>query len=96
MAARPRSLGCVFAKRLAGKPTGSAYYFFMVGVIIRYKTTAAARWALLFVVCTFFNDTFTVAVWTSFHTCLMWVAPHSRLPTSGRRVEARTSLGMRR
>ena len=58
--------------RLAGKPTCSAYYFFMVVVIIRYETTAAARWALLFIVRTFFNDAFTVAVWTSFHTCLMW------------------------
>ena len=56
---------------LAGKPTCSAYYFFMVVVIIRYETTAAARWALLFIVRTFFNDAFTVAVWTSFHTCLM-------------------------
>jgi hypothetical protein len=44
----------------------------MVVVIIRYETTAAARWALLFIVRTFFNDAFTVAVWTSFHTCLMW------------------------
>ena len=60
------------ARRLAGKPTCSAYYFFMVVVIIRYETTAAARWALLFIVRTFFNDAFTVAVWTSFHTCLMW------------------------
>jgi hypothetical protein len=58
--------------RLAGKPTCSAYYFFMVVVIIRYETTATARWALLFIVRTFFNDAFTVAVWTSFHTCLMW------------------------
>jgi hypothetical protein len=61
------------ARRLAGKPTCSAYYFFMVVVIIRYETTAAARWALLFIVRTFFNDAFTVAVWTSFHTCLMWM-----------------------
>ena len=60
------------AKRLTGKPTCSAYHFFMVVVTIRYRTTAAARWALLFIVRTFFNDTFTVAVWTSFHTCLMW------------------------
>src|SRR3954468_19140459 len=41
------------ARRLAGKPTCSAYYFFMVVVIIRYETTAAARWALLFIVRTF-------------------------------------------
>ena len=32
----------------------------MVVVIIRYETTAAARWALLFIVRTFFNDAFTV------------------------------------
>jgi hypothetical protein len=58
-----------------GCPSGARcfYNFFMVViVIIRYETTAAARWALLFIDCTFFNDAFTVAVWTSFHVCLMW------------------------
>jgi hypothetical protein len=42
----------------------------VVIVIIGYVTTAAACAALLFIVRTFFNDTVTVAVWTSFHSCL--------------------------
>ena len=33
------------------------------------QTTATARWALLFIVRAFFNDTVTVAVWTGFHAC---------------------------
>jgi hypothetical protein len=40
-------------------------YFFMVVVVVRYETTATARWALLFIVRAFFNDTITVAVWTA-------------------------------
>jgi hypothetical protein len=43
------------------------YYFFLATVVIRYETTATARWALLFIVRTFFDDTITVAVWTGFH-----------------------------
>jgi hypothetical protein len=43
------------------------YYFFLAVVVIRYETTAAARWTLLFIVSAFFNDTITVAVWTGFH-----------------------------
>jgi hypothetical protein len=39
----------------------------MVVVVVRYETTATARWALLFIVRAFFNDTITVAVWTGFH-----------------------------
>ena len=45
-------------------------YFFMVVVVVRYETTATARWALLFIRA-FFNDTITVAVWTGFHVRLM-------------------------
>jgi len=45
------------------------YYFFLAVVVIRNETTATARWALLFIVRTFFSDTITVAVWTSFHVC---------------------------
>jgi hypothetical protein len=48
--------------RLVARP----YYFFMV-IVIRYETTATARWTLLFVVGTLFNYAFTVALWTSFH-----------------------------
>ena len=40
-------------------------------VVVRYETTATARWALLFIVRAFFNDTITVAVWTGFHVRLM-------------------------
>ena len=45
------------------------YYFFPVVVVIRYETTATARWALPFIVRAFFDDTITVAVWTGFHVC---------------------------
>jgi hypothetical protein len=45
------------------------YYFFVV-IVIRHEATAAARWALLLIVRTFFNDAITVAVWTGFHVCL--------------------------
>ena len=48
------------------------YYFFLAVVVIRYKTKATARWALLFIVRAFFNDTITVAVWTGFHACASW------------------------
>ena len=47
----------------------SAYYFFIV-IVIRYETTATARWALPLIVRTLFNDAITVAVWTCFHVCL--------------------------
>jgi hypothetical protein len=46
------------------------YYFFMLVVVVRYETTATARWALLFIVRAFFDDTITVAVWTGFHVRL--------------------------
>jgi hypothetical protein len=42
-------------------------------VVIRYETTAAARWTLMFIVRIFINYTITIAVWTSFHVCLMWM-----------------------
>ena len=48
------------------------YYFFLAVVVIRYETTATARWALLFIVRAFFNDTITVAVWTGFHVGASW------------------------
>ena len=50
------------------------YYFFLAVVVIGYETTATARWALLFIVRAFFNDTVTVAVWTGFHVCASWDA----------------------
>jgi hypothetical protein len=53
------------------------YYFFLAVVVIRYETTATARWALLFIVRAFFDDTITVAVWTGFHARLMGMLPHS-------------------
>ena len=50
------------------------YYVFIV-VVIRYETTAAARWTLMFILCAFINYTITVAVWTSFsfHVRLVWM-----------------------
>ena len=50
----------------------------MVVVVVRYETTATARWALLFIVRAFFNDTITVAVSTGFHVCLAGMLPQSR------------------
>ena len=54
------------------------YYFFLAIVVIGYETTATARWALLFIVRAFFNDTITVAVWTGFHVRLMRTLPYPR------------------
>jgi len=53
------------------------YYFFLAVVVIRYETTATARWALLFIVRAFFNDTVTIAVWTGFHVCASWGCYHT-------------------
>jgi hypothetical protein len=39
----------------------------MVVIAIRYETAATARWASLFSVRPFFDDTITVAIWTGFH-----------------------------
>ena len=50
-------------------PVGSLCYFFII-IVIRHETAAAARWALLLIVRTLFNNAITVAVWTGFHVCL--------------------------
>jgi hypothetical protein len=47
------------------------YHVFVVVVVIRYETTATARWALLFIIRATFNDTITVAVRAGFHVHLM-------------------------
>jgi hypothetical protein len=39
----------------------------MAVIVIRYETTATARWTSLLIVRAFFNYTITVAVWTRFH-----------------------------
>jgi len=76
------------------------YYFFGV-IVIRYETTAAARRALLFIVCAFFNYAFAVAIWTSFHVGLMHVRWFSSGPATSstniqlRKVRTRTSLARR-
>ena len=46
-------------------------YLFII-IVIRHETTAAARWALLLIVRTLFNDAIAVALWTGFgfHVCL--------------------------
>jgi hypothetical protein len=72
-----RSVSCTAAYYLRLRLSGSTssirlrcfYYFFLAVVVIRYETTATARWALVFIVRAFFNDTVTVAVWTGFHVC---------------------------
>ena len=51
------------------------YYFFMIVVVIRYKTKATARRALTFVRI-FVNDTIAIAVWTSFHVCASKSSAH--------------------
>jgi hypothetical protein len=53
----------------------------MAVIVIRYETTATARWTSPFIVRAFFNDTITVTVWTRFHVRLMRMLPH---PSSGR------------
>ena len=47
----------------------------MIVIVIPYETAATARWALLFIVRAFFNDTITVAVWTGFHVRLLGMLP---------------------
>ena len=64
------------------------YYFFLAVVVIRYETTAAARWTSLFIVSAFFNDTITVAVWTGLHLPLHSSPYHGNL--RGVRGRART------
>jgi hypothetical protein len=53
----------------------------MAVIVIRYETTATARWTSPLIVRAFFNDTITVAVWTRFHVRLMRMLPH---PSNGR------------
>jgi hypothetical protein len=60
---------CPHAAQTSRHSGRSAYYFFIV-IVIRHETTAAAHWALPFIVRTLFNDAITVAVWTGFHVCL--------------------------
>jgi len=48
---------------------GLGHHFFII-IVNRHESTAAARWALLLIVSTLFNDAITVAVWTGFHVCL--------------------------
>jgi len=52
-------------------------------VVIRYKTKAAACWALTFIVRIFVNDTIAIAVWTSFDTITiaLWISLHLRVPS---------------
>src|SRR5262245_13532729 len=52
----------------------------MAVIVIRYETTATARWTSPFIVRAFFNDTITVAVWTGFHVRLMRMLPQ---PSNG-------------
>ena len=67
------------------------YYFFMIVVVIRYKTKATARRALTFIVRIFVNDTIAIAVWTSFHVCVPGPA-NIEAATIARRRSARRSI----
>ncbi|MGA9085052.1 MAG: hypothetical protein WB390_21560 [Pseudolabrys sp.] len=49
----------------------------VIVIVIRYETTATARWALLFIVRALFNDTITIAVGTGFHVRLIGMLPYS-------------------
>jgi hypothetical protein len=52
------------------RPKCRFYYFFVVVVVIGYETTATARRALTFIIGISVNDTFTIAIWASFHVRL--------------------------
>jgi hypothetical protein len=68
------------ASRASSIRLSCVYYFFLAVVVIRYETTATARWALLFIVRAFFNDTITIAVWTGFHVRLSWGCSRPNAP----------------
>jgi hypothetical protein len=55
------------------------YNILIIVVVIRYETATTARWALLLIVRTFFNDTITIAVRTSVHVSLP-VSSHKNPP----------------
>ena len=63
------------SQRLCSIRLPCVYYFLLAVAVIRYETTATARWTLLFIVRAFFSDTITVAVWTGFHVRLMEMLP---------------------
>ena len=50
-----------------GQTARCFYYFFMIVVVISYKTKSTAHRALTFIVRIFVNDTIAIPVWTSFH-----------------------------
>jgi hypothetical protein len=66
--------------------SGGMYHFVIIIVFIRYETTAAACWALLLIVRTFFNDAITVAVWTGFHVRLLRTPVRSPSPRDAPRA----------
>ena len=65
----PSSAKCRQTLDALGQIARCFYYFFMIVVIIRYKTKATARRALTFIVRISVNDTIAIAVWTCFHVC---------------------------
>jgi hypothetical protein len=55
------------APRTVTQSAGSYdFIIVIVIVIIRYEPTAAARWASLFIIRAYFNNAFTITVWTCF------------------------------
>jgi hypothetical protein len=67
-----------------GSPADGGACHFVIIIVIGHETTAAAPWALLFIVRTLFNDAFAIAVWTGFHVRLS-VAYRAILPVVGLR-----------
>jgi hypothetical protein len=66
-----------FASCFLPHKLNSVALFLLLLLVIRYETTATTRWALLFIVRAFFDDTVTVAVWTGFHVCASWGCYHT-------------------
>src|SRR5262249_7106222 len=54
------------------------FYYFLIVVVIRYKTKATACRALTFIVRIFVNDAIAIALWTSFDTITiaLWISFH--------------------
>src|SRR6476620_9674274 len=77
-----------FASHAVGQIARCFYYFFMIVVVIRYKTKATARRALTFIVRIFVNNTIPIAVWTRFHVCVCLEVERSPSDFLGRPMPA--------
>jgi hypothetical protein len=68
--------------RLSTGPNARCLYYFLIVVVIRYKTKATACRALTLIVRIFVDDTIAIAVWTSFDTIIIpvWIGFHLLVP----------------